>query len=99
MVVCHDIEKREQFLKGGLKREDLAAVRADPGNVVAGHAPEIFIHADLADPEAAGTAPAETEFSSAADTILCCQNSFISLVYSAGTHLEIVSSQRSKVER
>ena len=38
--------------------------------MVAGHPPEIFIHAGLADLESAGTAPAETMISSAAHTVL-----------------------------
>ena len=37
----------------------LAAVRALPGDAVAGHAPHIFIHARLTDSEAAPAGPAE----------------------------------------
>ena len=58
------------YLKKGLKRKNLAAIRAYPGNVVAGHPPEIFVHAGLADLEPAGTAPAKTIILSAAHAIL-----------------------------
>jgi hypothetical protein len=37
----------------------LAAVRALPGNAVAGHAPHVFIHARLTDSETAPAGPAE----------------------------------------
>ena len=36
------------------------AIRAVPGNAVAGHPPEVFIHAVLTDGKAAATLPVET---------------------------------------
>ena len=38
------------------------AVRALPGDAIAGHAPYVFTHTSLADIEAAATAPAEAKF-------------------------------------
>jgi len=43
-----------------------AAIRAFPGNPVAGHPPLVFIHASLADGESAPAIPAEHEHPSAA---------------------------------
>jgi len=68
---------RSGLLRVGLKRKDLAAIRANPGDVIAGHPPEIFIHAGLADLESARTAPAETIYLSAANAILCRQRFFV----------------------
>jgi hypothetical protein len=39
----------------------IAAIRAFPGNPVAGHPPLVFIHAGLADGESATAVPAEHE--------------------------------------
>ena len=47
----------------------IAAVGALPGNAVAGHTPQILVHAILADTEAAAAMPAEQEFFSAALTL------------------------------
>ena len=44
----------------------IPAVRALPGDGIAGHAPDVFIHTFLADVETAATVPAESEFPSAA---------------------------------
>jgi hypothetical protein len=52
------------------KGKDLAAIRANPCNVVTGHSPQVFIHTCLTDLEATGTAPAKTAVSPATDTIL-----------------------------
>jgi len=46
----------------------LAAIRAFPGNPVAGHAPKILIHAFLAHGKPAPAIPAEPEFLTAAVT-------------------------------
>ena len=46
----------------------IPAVRALPGDGIAGHAPDVFIHTFLADVETAATAPAEAEFPAAAVT-------------------------------
>ena len=40
----------------------IAAVRALPGDGIAGHAPYVFMHTSLADIEATATAPAEAKF-------------------------------------
>jgi len=53
-----------------LKGEDFAAIRANPGNVVARHSPEVLLHAGLTDPESARATPAEAAAPVAADTIL-----------------------------
>jgi hypothetical protein len=39
----------------------IATIRALPGDIVAGHAPQIFMHAPLADAETAAAAPAEAK--------------------------------------
>jgi hypothetical protein len=52
------------------KGKDLAAIRANPCNVVTGHSPQVFIHTCLTDLEATGTAPAKAVVLPAADTIL-----------------------------
>jgi len=44
----------------------IPAIRALPGNGIAGHAPDIFRHTFLADGETAAAAPAETKFFTAA---------------------------------
>ena len=44
----------------------LAAVRALPGDAVAGHAPHVFVHARLTDSEAAPAGPAERGYFPAA---------------------------------
>ena len=49
---------------------ELAAVGALPGDMVARHAPDIFLHAALADFEPAAAAPAEAESLAAAVTLL-----------------------------
>ena len=46
----------------------IAAVGTLPDDSVAGHAPQILVHAILADTEAAAALPAEQEFLSAALT-------------------------------
>ena len=46
------------------------AVRALPGNGVAGHAPDVFIHALLADIETTPTAPAEAKILAAAVALI-----------------------------
>jgi hypothetical protein len=48
----------------------IAAVGALPYNTVAGHAPQILVHAILANAEAAAASPAEHEFPAAAHTLL-----------------------------
>ena len=42
------------------------AVRALPGDAIAGHAPYVFIHTFLADVETTSTAPAKSKFFAAA---------------------------------
>ena len=44
----------------------IPAVRALPGDGIAGHAPDVFIHTFLADVETAATAPAEAKLLAAA---------------------------------
>jgi len=44
----------------------IPAVRALPGDGIAGHTPDVFIHAFLADVEAAAAAPAKAKFTAAA---------------------------------
>jgi len=44
----------------------IPAIRALPGNGIAGHAPDIFRHTFLANAETASAAPAETKFFTAA---------------------------------
>jgi len=44
----------------------LPAIRALPGDGIAGHPPYIFMHARLTDMEAAAAAPAEAKFAAAA---------------------------------
>jgi len=46
----------------------LATIRALPGNAVARHAPEVFIHAFLANLKAASALPAERHFFFTANT-------------------------------
>jgi hypothetical protein len=48
----------------------IAAVGALPYNTVAGHAPQILVHAILANTEAAAASPAEHEFPAATRTLL-----------------------------
>ena len=71
----------------GLKGKNFAAIGADPGNVVTGHSPEVFLHTKLADPEPAGTGPAESIIPSAAYTILFQSFHRIPVLYPAGTHI------------
>lgn len=47
-----------------------AAIGALPGDPVAGHAPDIFVHAGLADAESASASPAKEEFLPAAVALL-----------------------------
>jgi len=44
----------------------IPAIRALPGNGIAGHAPNIFLHALLADTETATASPAKRKFLAAA---------------------------------
>jgi len=44
----------------------LAAIRTLPGDGIAGHPPDVFIHTLLADMEAAPASPAKAKFFSAA---------------------------------
>jgi hypothetical protein len=44
----------------------IPAIRALPGNPIAGHTPYVFLHARLADPETAAASPAERKFPAAA---------------------------------
>jgi hypothetical protein len=74
-----------------LKREDFAAVRANPGDVVARHSPEVLLHTCLTDPKSAGTIPAETAALFAADTILFRSFSRIHLFPSAARHPQAAS--------
>jgi hypothetical protein len=53
--------------------------------VVAGHSPEVLLHADLTDLEAAGTAPTETTVTPAADAILHHLQFLFLKLQSAGT--------------
>jgi hypothetical protein len=53
-----------------LENSDLPAIRTDPGDVIAGQPPGIFLHATLADLESAGTGPAESELLKAAAAII-----------------------------
>jgi len=48
----------------------LTAVRALPGDSVAGHPPEVFQHAFLTDLETAATRPAKWEYTCAANAII-----------------------------
>jgi hypothetical protein len=48
----------------------LSAIGAIPGDMVAGHPPDVFMHAALADGEAAATTPTEGEEAAAAVTLL-----------------------------
>jgi len=48
-----------------------AAVRALPGDAVAGHAPDVFRHAILADMKTAAAMPAEREYAGAAMALPC----------------------------
>jgi hypothetical protein len=48
----------------------IPAVRALPGNGVAGHAPDVFIHAFLADIETTSAAPTEAKFLAAAVALI-----------------------------
>jgi hypothetical protein len=56
-----------------LKGQDLAAIRTNPGDVVARHPPEILLHAFLTYLESTGTTPAVPATFFAADTILLNQ--------------------------
>jgi hypothetical protein len=56
------------------------AVRALPGDGVAGHAPDVFMHAFLADIEAASTAPAEAKFLAAAVALMACLSAVLAPV-------------------
>jgi hypothetical protein len=47
-----------------------AAIRALPGDAVAGHAPHICIHAGLTDLESAAAPPAEHEFTPTAVALM-----------------------------
>jgi len=53
-----------------LKRQYPSAVGADPRDIIAGHSPQVFIHAGLADQESAGTVPVKAAAFTAAGTIL-----------------------------
>jgi len=69
ILIRIDWEARKPY-RQVLKRKDLAAIGTNPGNVVTGHAPKVFIQARLTDLEAAGTAPAKAAVAPAANTIL-----------------------------
>jgi hypothetical protein len=68
-AVQHRNWTREEVLKPLLLIAEtvlIPAIGALPGNAVAGHAPQVLMHAILADVEAAATAPAEQELPAAA---------------------------------
>jgi hypothetical protein len=64
------------------------AIRAFPGDTVAGHSPLVFIHAILANSKSAAAGPAERECLAAAVALFCASSffSFFSF-FSIGLHI------------
>jgi hypothetical protein len=69
-----------------------AAVRALPGDAVAGHAPHVFMHAGLANAEAAAALPAKGKLLPAAVTLLERFTASASLAGCAGFGAQCSSS-------
>jgi hypothetical protein len=78
--------------------KDFAAIGADPGNVVAGHSPQILIHACLADQESTGTAPVEAAAAPAANTVLQQSPIYFPGFPSAGAHLHLRRFHNNSIE-